>query len=251
MRIALADGLHQTGDLNAAHVLFVEAEQLQQEREPKFAKLYSLAGFRYCDLLLTLGVLPEVLERADYALNFALNVSKRLLDIALSKLSLGRAHLQTAINYSGLLTSSISLINSQPSAGKRSGNILNCAKDWLDQATADFRAAGQEDYLPLGLLARAAWCRWAAVLLAQPAHFAAAEQNLRECEEIAQRGGMQLHLIDCHLEAARLARASGKAVLGRTAEEHLAAAEEGITKTGYKRRLAEAEEIAAMVSEQN
>ena len=83
---------------------------------------------------------------------------------------------------------------------------------------------------------RAACRRWAA-------HFSAAEQDLWECEEIAQRGGMQLHLIDFHLEAARLARASGKAVLGHTAAEHLAAAEDGIIKTGYKRRLPEAEQL--------
>jgi hypothetical protein len=70
---------------------------------------------------------------------------------------------------------------------------------------------------------------------------------LRECEEIAQRGGMQLHLIDCHLEAARLALAAGQPVLARTAAEHLAAAQAGIAKTGYKRRKAEAEEIAAVV----
>jgi phage shock protein A len=58
---------------------------------------------------------------------------------------------------------------------------------------------------------------------------------------------MQLHLIDCHLEAARLALAAGQPVLARTAAEHLATAQEGIAKTGYKRRLPEAEEIAAMV----
>ncbi|MCI5218402.1 MAG: hypothetical protein D3914_04225, partial [Candidatus Electrothrix sp. LOE2] len=110
------------------------------------------------------------------------------------------------------------------------------AVEWLSQAVDGLREAGREDYLPRGLLARAACCRWAA-------HFPAAEQDLRDCEEIAQRGGMQLHLIDCHLEAARLARASGKAVLGLAAEEHLAAAQDGIAKTGYKRRLVEAVNI--------
>lgn len=45
----------------------------------------------------------------------------------------------------------------------------------------------------------------------------------------------------------RLALASGRAVLGRTAAEHLAAAQEGIAKTGYKHRLVEAEQVAAVV----
>jgi hypothetical protein len=69
---------------------------------------------------------------------------------------------------------------------------------------------------------------------------------LLDCEEIARRDGMQLHLIDCHLEAARLALASGRAVLGLAAEQHLAAAEDGIIKTGYKRRLVEVENIASL-----
>jgi outer membrane PBP1 activator LpoA protein len=122
----------------------------------------------------------------------------------------------------------------------RSIEAMQRAKNWLDQAVDGLREAGTEHNLPWGLLARAAWGRWAA-------HFAAAEQDLRECEELAQRGGMQLHLIDCHLEAARLALLTGQPVLGHTAAEHLAAAQEGIAKTGYKRRRAEAEEIAAMV----
>ena len=137
----------------------------------------------------------------------------------------------------------------QPPA--RSVEAIRLAVEWLDQAVDGLREAGWEDYLLRGLLARAACSRWAAVLLAQPAHFAAAERDLQECEEIAQRGGMQLHLIDCHLEAARMALASGKAVLGRTAKEHLAAAEDGIAKTGYKRRLVEAAQVETMVSAQN
>ncbi len=115
---------------------------------------------------------------------------------------------------------------------------LQRAIAWLKQAVGGLRKAGYEDYLPRGLLARAVCGRWAGVLLAQPAHWAKAEEYLRECEDIALRGGMLLHLIDCHLEATRLALA---------AAAHLAAVEDKITATGYNRRRVEVEEIAAAV----
>jgi hypothetical protein len=95
-------------------------------------------------------------------------------------------------------------------------------------------------------LTRAAWHRWAVVLLGQ-SQITQAEQDLQETEEIAGRGGMQLHLIDFHLEAARLALTIDRPVLERTAAEHLAAAKAGIDKTGYKRRLPEVAHIEGLL----
>lgn len=63
-RTAHADALHQAGDTAAALALFREAEQLQQEWRSYEPRLYSLRGFRYCDLLLAQGSTAEVLERA-------------------------------------------------------------------------------------------------------------------------------------------------------------------------------------------
>ncbi|MCI5158407.1 MAG: hypothetical protein D3906_08180, partial [Candidatus Electrothrix sp. AUS1_2] len=77
-----------------------------------------------------------------------------------------------------------------------------------------------------------------------------AEQDLQECEELAQRGGMRLHLIDCHLEAARLALTAGQDILTRTAAEHLAAAKKGIDETGYKRRLQEVANIEGRMEDE-
>jgi tetratricopeptide (TPR) repeat protein len=264
-RTALADALHQAGELAESHALFAEAEKIQQERQPEYDRLYSLQGFQYCDPLLAVGAWPEVRGRAEKTLQWAEQYGD-LLSIALDKLSLGRAAVQEAIAQAGLpvipgLAPDLNCV--QPISGyaepirrevERIGGCvgplggaverisgydepIRRAVEWLNQAVDGLREAGQEQYLPLGLLARAACRRWAA-------HFPAAEQDLRECEEIAQRGGMQLHLIDCHLEAARLALASGRAVLAHTAKEHLAAAEDGIIKTGYKRRLVEVADIA-------
>ncbi|WP_417913051.1 NB-ARC domain-containing protein [Candidatus Electronema sp. TJ] len=270
-RITLADALHQAGELAEAHALFAEAEKMQQERQPEYDRLYSVQGFQYCDLLLAGGAWLEVRGRTEQWLQWRTQ-GDSLLSQALEYLTLGRAAVQEAIAQAGLpVISGVApdLACVQPISGyvepidgaveriggcveridgavERIGGYaepIRRAVEWLNQAVDGLREAGTEHNLPWGLLARAACRRWAA-------HFSAAERDLRDCEEIAQRGGMQLHLIDCHLEAARLALASGKAVLGLTAEEHLAAAEDGITKTGYKRRLVEVEQIAAMVQPQ-
>lgn len=267
-RTTLADALHQAGELAEAHALFAEAEKIQQERQSEYDQLYSVQGFRYCDLLLGSGAWPEVRTRAEKTLPSA-TTAQLLLDIASDKLSLGRAALQEAIVQAGLpavsgLAPDLACVQPPRRAAEPLGGAVEpisgmlqpiCrvvepisgmveayrrAVEWLNQAVDGLREAGQEDDLPRGLLARAALGRWAA-------HFAAAERDLQDCEDIALRGGMQLHLIDCHLEAARLALATGQPVLARTAAEHLAAAQEGIAATGYKRRLREAEEIAAMV----
>jgi tetratricopeptide (TPR) repeat protein len=263
-RVRLADALHQAGELTEAYALFAEAEKIQQEWQPEYDRLYSMQAFLYCDLLLAGGAWQGVRARAEKTIKIA-EEDHWLLDIALDKLSLGRAALQEAIAQAGLPAASglaPDLACVQPILGyvepisgederisgcveRISGAVeriggcdepIRRAVEWLNQAVDGLRKAGDEEFIARGLLARAACSRWAA-------HFPPAEQDLRECEEIAQRGGMQLHLIDCHLEAARLALASGKAVLAHTAEEHLAAAEEGIVKTGYKRRLPEAAQL--------
>lgn len=270
----LTDAFHHAGELAESHALFVEAEKMQQKYQPEYDRLYSFPGFQYCDVLLDGGRWLKVCDRAKKTLKWAREYLG-LLPIALDKLSLGRAALQEALAQAGLpVVSDLApdLACVQPirryvepirrEAERISGydepirravepicgavqpvsgavEAIQRAVEWLNQAVDGLREAGQEQYLPLGLLARAAWGRWAGVLLAQPAHWAKAEKDLRECEDIALRGGMLLHLIDCHLEAARLALASGQPVLARTAAAHVAAAEDGITKTGYKRRLAE------------
>jgi tetratricopeptide (TPR) repeat protein len=268
VRTVLAEALHQTGELAESHALFAEAEKIQQEDQPEYDRLYALSGFRYCDLLLADGAWPEVRERAEKTLQWA-KQDGNLLSIALDKLSLGRAAVQEAIAQAGLPVISglapdlacvqplrgyvepirrgderiIGYVERIDGAAERISGYaepIRRAVEWLNQAVDGLQEAGEEEFIARGLLARAACRRWAA-------HFPAAEEDLRECEEIAQRGGMRLHLIDCHLEAARLALASGQAVLGLAAQEHLAAAEDGIVKTGYKRRRAEAANIAGLL----
>jgi hypothetical protein len=101
-RTTHADALHQAGQAALARELFQAAEALQQEHQPDYPRLYSLPGFRYCDLLLAQGgdgdsQSAAVLERAEYALEIA----KRngwLLGTALDQLLLGRAYLQQLVD---------------------------------------------------------------------------------------------------------------------------------------------------------
>jgi len=51
-RATAADALHQSGERAEARLLLEQAESLQRERQPQFDLLYSMQGFRYCDLIL-------------------------------------------------------------------------------------------------------------------------------------------------------------------------------------------------------
>jgi hypothetical protein len=80
----------------------------------------------------------------------------------------------------------------------------SAAADFLDQAIDGLRAAGRNDDLPRGLLARAAFRR-------SIGDFPAAARDLDEVEEIAEPGPMRLFLCDLALERARLALARREA----------------------------------------
>lgn len=216
-RTTQADTLHQAGEAEAALALFREAEQIQQERQPKYPCLYSLAGFRYCDLLLAQGRTVEVLERAKQTMEWWINGGLGLLSIALDQLSVGRAHFQLA--------------QSAPTSS------LNEAVRWLDQAVASLRAAGTQHHIPHGLLSRAALYR-------HTKDFTRAHQDLQEVFDIADPSGMRLHLTDYHLEMARLLLAEGKP---NEAKQHRQQAADLIAATGYKRRLPELEELSAQL----
>ena len=59
LRTTLADALHLAGRVDAALAAFREAEAMQAQWQKHYPQLYSVQGFRYCDLLLG-GVATEV-----------------------------------------------------------------------------------------------------------------------------------------------------------------------------------------------
>jgi tetratricopeptide (TPR) repeat protein len=234
-RATWADALHQAGRWEESAAAFREAEAMQAQGQPEYPRLYSLPGFQYCDLLLGRAepeagagldglagpgsrpeeaerfrqVCREVLEQALQTLEWALEHGF-LLDIALNHLTLGRAHLGLA------LTASVD---------DRTAGLAQTAGS-LERAVDGLRRAGQEQYLPNGLLARAALRRFRA-------DFTGAAADLAEALEIAERGRMRLHECDAHLEGARLCRDQGGLDATR---RHLARARELVNETGYERR---------------
>ncbi len=201
MRTALADALHQRGELEEAGKWFQEAEAMQKKKQPEFHYLYGLAGFLFCDLLLGQGRHQEVRKRAEQTLEWATN-EQFLLDIALDQLSLGRAWMmQTLAEKTGDFTKSM---------------------DYMHQAMAGLRKAGVQHHLPRGLFARAECFR-------HMQEFKAAWEDLLEALEIAQLGSMNLFLADYHLEAGKLCKAQGKQP---DARKHFTTAKEMMVEMG-------------------
>ena len=218
-RTTHADALHKYGELNDALMLFRKAEELQQQLQPEAKQLYSLRGFQYCDLLLALGQIQQVLERAQQTLAWVKQAGAPLLTIALDHLSLGRAHLQ----------------RQQPTL----------AQQHLDQAVNGLHAAGDQDLLPLSLLARAE-------LHLQQGNYKEAEKDLQEVFEIADRSQMRLHLCDYHLAMAKLLQTRTDQALDQNQPaitHHLQTAQKIIHQTHYHRRLPELNQLLTTSSQ--
>ncbi|HEX4953518.1 MAG TPA: toll/interleukin-1 receptor domain-containing protein [Thermoanaerobaculia bacterium] len=278
-RTTLADALHGAGRWEESAALFREAEGMQANWQKEYPRLYSLGGYQYCDLLLgqaepedgagLAGVLvsdiaasgvgahgraphgstadrgpagnggrahgraplrgedsaryrqacEEVRGRAEQFFEWRVP-GDSLLDIALDHLSLGRAHLGLALT--------------APEAPD-----FAPAGEHLDRAVEGLRQAGQEQYLPNGLLARAAFYRLTGNL-------PAAAVDLGEALEIAERSGMRLHEADAHLEWTRLHLQQDDPATART---HLARARELVTACRYGRREREVRWLAGRVGE--
>ena len=103
----------------------------------------------------------------------------------------------------------------------------------LDQAVEGLRQSGNQDYIPLGLLARAALRR-------VRGEFERARRDLDEAMAIAERDGMGLYRADAHLGYARLYLAMGDEPEARG---HLATAKEMVGRMGYHRRKDEVAEL--------
>jgi hypothetical protein len=251
IRTTLADVLHQAGIVQEASMLFAEAERIQALRQPEQPLLVALYGYRYCDLLLAQDKPQIVLERSKNALNASRTSNATLLTKGVSELSLGRC---------------LALLATSSLPDTKTGDIRH-AQSHMDDAVHGLRCAAQDDYLPRGLLDRAAFRR-------SIGDFTGAAADLGEAYQIAYYGGMRLHLTDCHLETARLllaqlaaaapqpasragfwGRLFGRApahaaavpriepaeseAMRAAAEAHAQAAAVLIEATGYKRRLGE------------
>jgi len=105
------------------------------------------------------------------------------------------------------------------------------AAEHLNRAVDGLRQSSNEDVLPRALLARAAYRRLRR-------DFYAAEADLTEVLEIAERGPMRLFECDAHLELFRLRRDQERS---EEARRHLERAQVLVAETGYLRRAREVE----------
>jgi hypothetical protein len=191
-RTTYADALHAAREWQKATDLLVDAERRQREQQPEYPLLYSRQGYWYCDLLLSQKRAAEARDRAAQTLRWA-RAENLVLDIAFDTLMLGRAQLALALDSPA----------TAPSAGTNRDDA-RAAAGRLDEAIESLRASGQNDDLPRGLIARAAFRR-------AVGNSDGAARDLDEAEEIAEPGPMRLYLCDCALERARLALARREA----------------------------------------
>lgn len=236
-----ADALHQAGRRAEAEARFREAEQMQADNEPDYPQLYSVRGFKYCDLLLAeaeraawqventergirnaelIEACHAVSQRATQTLKWVTG-KLGLHDEALDYLTLGRAALYEAILSSASLSSFL-----LPSSS-------------LSQAVSSLRRANSQDYIPRGLLTRA----WLRSLTGARTGPDSAQTDLDEAWEIAVRGPMRLFMADIHLYRARLfggMRDEGGGMKEpypwESVAHDLAEAERLIKECGYHRR---------------
>jgi len=159
------------------------------------------------------GELDAVIQRAEQLLKWQ-NENDSLLSIALDKLTLANAYSQRAVRDHKL-------------------NDQQTAADFFQQAITGLESAGTQDWLPRGLLDRAAFYR-------QSQQYDKAQQDLNRAFDIADYSGMRLYLCDYHLETARLALAQHDHA---SATQHHTKAEALIKATGYHRRLADCQEL--------
>ena len=242
-RTNYANAMHQAGQRADAERCFREAESLQAEMQPHLPRLYSAAGFMYCDLLLApvesaawqLTLDPSSIPQAASVTEVSVRVSERatemlriagrnrwLLHIALADLTFGRSALYNAIL--------------EASPPDRCGLPIQRAVDGL-------RRAGQIQFVPFSLLTRAWWYS----LAGNNACVGSASDDLDEACEIAERGSMPLFLADIHLHRARLfgrMQNNGGKIKYPWESPHkdLAEARRLIEKHGYGRRQQELED---------
>ncbi|MFN0175508.1 MAG: TIR domain-containing protein [Saprospiraceae bacterium] len=214
-RTTFAMALHYSGEPELAEHLYKEAESIQGKSQSWLPFLYAIQGYRYNELLLDLGRFSEVMMRgiANKHLEY-----RSVVDYAFDNLTRGRVH---------------SLLSKESSIEIYSGG----AEAYLDVAIEGFRTAGVVSYLPLAILARAAYHT-------TTHNFPSAEADLEEVLDIAEPTGMRLHLTDYHLETACLRLAQGRT---EDAQRHIAEAARLIAETGYHRRDRELEELKQQI----
>jgi tetratricopeptide (TPR) repeat protein len=184
-RVTHASAALAAGRRDEAEKLFADAEQLQEKRQPEFPLLYSVQGYLYRELLMDKGKWADALSRATQTLEWG-KQGYPILSRALDVLTLGRSDLGLVLKCAERRI--------EDAVWER----IRAVRSQLDDAVESIHSAGQSHYIPISLLARAAFRR-------SVGDWEGASRDLDEVEEIAEPGRMKLSLCDMALERARLA----------------------------------------------
>ena len=292
-RTTLANALHQSSGgsriesksstdnaiRDESRRLFVEAETMQASRQPAYPRLYSLRGFRYCDLLLsdaerlawhvTIVHLHQRVPReeappsnassrdrlvsANSRPNEQAPVAARQGDLDACSQVAERANQwfewrtpTDSLQKIGLehLTAARAALYA-PLLSTESFGDGRAARAHADKAVNGLSKSGNMIYLPLGLLTRA-WFR------RLTNDTSGAKEDLDEAWEIAERGPMPLYQADILLSRVRLFGSSRETAEypWDSARDDLAKARELIDKHGYRRRIGELEDTETAMNRQ-
>jgi len=267
-RTTHADALHQAGRAKEARARFEEAEAMQRERQrdrqPRYPLLYSLQGFRFCDLLLADAERAAWRALLEYGPLSALSAgglsrpASHLFPIRLVEGAPKQSHSETlrAVEERAILTLEWATRASQDILSgtldhltlsrtalyraileTSSAAILSSESfSHLDAAVHGLRQSGDMDVIPGALLTHA-WLR------AVQGRTTEARADLDEAQQLAERGPMLLHLADVHLHRARLFFRDDIAAN----REDLRRARALIEKHGYFRRKPELEDAENVI----
>lgn len=233
-RSALAIMFHQAGQVDAARRLFEQTEELLKKIQGVSPLLGGIGGYGYCDLLLDeakfttdSGEIRRCIAKVLWRVSIMLDASNQhgfLVSPSFCHLALGRAML-LELQYGG------------------EGSFAKSAAQ-TETAVDKLRGAGQINFLPHGLLFRAALFR-IAVEHSDTSSIPDAERDLDEVIDISTRdeangGTLKLFLCDAHLEYARLRLAQNQT---GEARKHFDVASALVDECGYHRRDDEVAEL--------
>ena len=136
-RTTLAETLHAGGERDRAESLFVDAERRQRKWRRNEPLLYSMQGYRYCDLLLARGRASEAYDRARQAVDVA-HRNSWMLDAGLDTLILGRAGLVLALLSSsgGLATAKRDDVSAAAANSPVTKSLFDQAASWAMMMTS-------------------------------------------------------------------------------------------------------------------
>ncbi|WP_051604181.1 SEFIR domain-containing protein [Methylobacter tundripaludum] len=254
-RATLANALQQIGRRNEAKIYFRKTEKMLLKLTPNHPLLSSLWGFHYCELLLTdvertaaqfsTGLYltntarqvarqscGTVTHRATQTLTWAKGGNLDLIGLALNHLTIARTALYSLLLESGNTAS--------PSTA-----ILKKACTQGTAAVDGLRHTGRQQFILQGLLTRA-WLRASFGETDSGPDHAAAQADLDDAWDIAERGPMPLHQADIHLYRARLFNII-KPYPWHSQQTDLYEARRLIELHGYGKRLAELQDLERLL----